>query len=236
LLTGVGGIVLLVVFLVVEARLRHPLLPLGICRSRQFTGVNATTLVVYAALNGLFLFLMLQLQNVLHYGPVAAGASLLPVFGLMLLFSPLAGRVAARRGPRLPMVIGCLVTGSGSLLFMRVRPGTDYLTTVLPAAIVFGLGLACFVAPLTSVALGALDERLAGLASGVNNAVARLAGLFATAAIPLAIGLGGVEELRADQLATGFTRAMILCAVLCVVGSVIAALTIGDSIQLHEAS
>jgi len=106
-------VALLGVFLVVEARMRHPLLPLGVFRSRQFSGVNATTLVVYAALNGLFLFLMLQLQNVLRYGPIAAGASLLPVFGLMLLFSPLAGRVAARRGPRLPMVVGCLVTAAG---------------------------------------------------------------------------------------------------------------------------
>jgi hypothetical protein len=223
LVAGVGGILALVMFLVVEMRVPHPLLPLDIFRSRQFSGVNATTLVVYAALNGLFLFLMLQLQNVLHYSPVAAGASLLPI-------------VAARRGPRLPMVIGCLVAGAGSLLFMRVRPGADYLTTVLPAAIVFGLGLACFVAPLTSVALGALDERLAGLASGVNNAVARLAGLFATAAIPLAIGLGGAEELRSDQLATGFVRAMIICAALCVGGSIVAALTIGDSIEPREAS
>jgi len=133
------------------------------------------------------------------------------------------------------MVVGCLVTAAGSLLFMRVRPGANYATSVLPAAIVFGLGLACFVAPLTSVALGALDEHLAGLASGVNNAVARLAGLFATAALPLAIGLGGAQELRADQLATSFVRAMIICAALCVAGSVVAAMTIGDSIEPREA-
>jgi Na+/melibiose symporter-like transporter len=184
----------------------------------------------------MFLFLMLQLQTVLGYSPLAAGASLLPINVVMLLFSPLAGRVAERRGPRLPMVIGCLVTGAGSLLFMRVRPGTTYLTTVLPATAVFGLGLACFVAPLTSVALGALDESLAGLASGVNNGVARLAGLLATAALPLAIGLGGVAALRADQLATGFVRATIICAALCVAGSVVAAFTIGDSIRPVESS
>jgi EmrB/QacA subfamily drug resistance transporter len=235
LVTGVGGILLIVSFLVVEGKVRHPLLPLGIFRSRQFSGVNATTLVVYAALNALFLFLMLQLQSVLRYSPVAAGASLLPIFGLMLMFSPLAGRVAERRGPRLPMVVGCLTAGAGSLLFIRVRPGANYATTVLPAAVVFGLGLACFVAPLTSVALGALDERLAGLASGVNNAVARLAGLLATAVIPLAIGLGGARDLQADELAIGFARTTIICAVLCVAGSVVAALTIGDSIQPREA-
>jgi len=236
LVAGIGGIIMLVAFIVVERRVHHPLLPLEIFRSRQFSGVNATTLVVYAALNGLFLFLMLQLQTVLGYSPIAAGASLLPIFGLMLLFSPLAGRVAARRGPRLPMVTGCLVAGLGALLFARVRPGANYWATALPAALVFGIGLACFVAPLTSVALGALDERLAGLASGVNNAVARLAGLLATAIIPLAIGLGGVDVLRADQLATGFVRATIICAVLCAAGAGVATMTIGDSVESSEAS
>jgi EmrB/QacA subfamily drug resistance transporter len=236
LFAGLGGVVLLAAFIVVERRVRHPLLPLGVFRSRQFSGVNATTLVVYAALNGLFLFLMLQLQTVLGYSPVAAGASLFPIFVLMILFSPLAGRIAERRGPRLPMVTGCLVAGVGSLLFARLRPGTNYWATALPASIVFGLGLACFVAPLTSVALGALDERLAGLASGVNNAVARLAGLLATAVIPLAIGLGGVDELRPDQLATGFVRAAIICAVLCAAGAAVAALTIGNTVKPRDAS
>jgi Na+/melibiose symporter-like transporter len=233
---GVGGVALLAAFILVERRVRHPLLPLGVFRSRQFTGVNGTTLVVYAAINAVFLFLMLQLQSVMHYSPIAAGASLLPINGLMLAFSPLAGRVAERRGPRGPMVIGCLVAGVGSLLFMRVRPGASYVTTVLPAAAAFGLGLACFVAPLTSVALGALDEDLAGLASGVNNAVARLAGLLATAIIPLAIGLGGARELRADQLAAAFGRTTIICATLCLVGAAVAAFTIGDRIGARDAS
>jgi preprotein translocase subunit SecG len=107
---------------------------------------------------------------------------------------------------------------------------------VLPAAIVFGLGLACFVAPLTSVALGALDEDLAGLASGVNNAVARLAGLLATAVIPLAIGLGGVHDLKAAELATGFARTTMICAALCVVGAAVAALTMDNTVRAPEAS
>jgi EmrB/QacA subfamily drug resistance transporter len=236
LITGVGGVALFVAFTFVERRVRHPLLPLDVFRSKQFSGVNATTLVIYAALNGLILFLMLQLQNVLGYSPVAAGAALLPTNILMLLFSPLAGRIAERHGPRLPMVVGCLIAGTGSLLFMRARPGSAYLTTVLPAAIVFGLGLACFVAPLTSVALGALDEDLAGLASGVNNAVARVAGLLSTAIIPLAIGLGGVHDLNASQLATGFVRTTMICAALCAVGAAVAAMTIGDTIREREAS
>jgi hypothetical protein len=124
------------------------------------------------------------------------------------------------------MTGGSLVAAVGMLLFMRVQPGARYATAVLPAAIVFGLGLASFVAPLTSVALGALGERRAGLASGVNNAVARLAGLLAIAVLPLAAGLGGVQELRGGLVAGGFARAMTICAALCAIGSAISAGTI----------
>jgi hypothetical protein len=112
------------------------------------------------------------------------------------------------------------------LLFARVKPGASYSTTVLPAAIVFGFGLAWFVAPLTSVALAALGEHRAGLASGVNNAVARLAGLLATAVLPLAAGLGGTHDLRGPALSAGFTRAMLISSGLCVCGAIVAALTV----------
>jgi hypothetical protein len=111
------------------------------------------------------------------------------------------------------------------LLFTRVKPGATYATSVLPAAVVFGIGLACLVAPLTTVALSALGEERAGLASGVNNAVARLAGLLAVAGIPLAAGLGGMRELSGAAVSSGFTRAMIICAALCVAGGAIAAVT-----------
>jgi MFS family permease len=226
---GVGGIALLVAFIVVEQRTQHALLPLDVFRSRQFSGVNATTLLLYAALNALFFLLMLQLQNVLGYSALAAGASLLPINVLMLLLSPIAGRFAERHGPRAPMVAGALIAGVGALLFTRVQSRGNYLTTVLPAAAVFGLGLACFVAPLTSVALGALDEDRAGLASGVNNAVARLAGLLATATIPLAVGLGGARQLNATSLSTGFLRAAVVCAGLCAAGALVTGLTIDGS-------
>ena len=222
----IGGLALLVAFVEVERRATNPLLPLDIFRVRQFTGVNATTLLVYAALNGLFFLLMLQLQTAMGYSAVRAGASLLPINGLMLVLSPIAGRLAARVGARLLMVAGSLVAAGGMLLFTLVKPGATYATSVLPAAVVFGVGLACFVAPLTSVALSALGEERAGLASGVNNAVARLAGLLAVASIPLAAGLGGVQELAGATVSRGFTRAMIICAALCVAGSAIAAFTI----------
>jgi EmrB/QacA subfamily drug resistance transporter len=226
LAAGGAGLACLAAFPLVERRAASPLVPLDILRVRQFTGVNATTLAVYAALNGLFFLLMLQLQTTMGYGALAAGASLLPVNGLMLLLSPIAGRMASRIGPRALMVTGSLVAAAGMLLFTRVQPGALYATSVLPAAVVFGIGLACLVAPLTSVALSALGEARAGLASGVNNAVARLAGLLAVAGIPLAAGLGGTQQLAGGVISSGFARGMIVCAVLCATGGAIAALTI----------
>ncbi|MEP6620285.1 MAG: MFS transporter [bacterium] len=221
------GIAALIGFVIAEHRAKEPLLPPGIFKSRQFLGVNVTTLLVYAALNGLFFLLMLQLQTNVGYSALTAGSCLLPINALMLAVSPVAGRVAQRIGPRTPMVVGALIAAAGMLLFGRVRPGGTFVTTVLPATLVFGFGLACFVAPLTSVALDALGEKLAGLASGVNNAVARLAGLFATAVIPVAAGLGGSASLKGATLTTGFTHAMYISAGLCVAGAVVAAVTIG---------
>jgi EmrB/QacA subfamily drug resistance transporter len=222
----VAGLALLAAFIVVEHRAKEPLLPPKISRSRVFVGVNVTTLLVYAALSGLFFLLMLQLQQGLGYSALAAGASLLPINVLMLALSPVAGRVAHRIGPRIPMVGGALVAAAGMFLFARVRPGASYSTSVVPAAIVCGLGLSWFVTPLTSVALGALGEKLAGLASGVNNAVARLAGLLATAVLPLAAGLGGLHSLKGPALSAGFARAMIISAALCVAGALVAWFTV----------
>ena len=222
---GVTGLVLLVAFVIVENHTKDALLPPGTFASRQFAGVNAATFAIYAALTGLFFLLMLQLQNVLGYSALEAGASLMPINVLLLVISPLAGRIAERRGPRLPMAGGALVATIGMLLFALVRPGATYWTSVLPAAIVFGIGLASLVAPLTTVALASLGEERAGLASGVNNSVARVAGLLATAIIPLAAGLGGAHSLSGATLANGFTRAMFICAGLCAVGSVISLVT-----------
>jgi EmrB/QacA subfamily drug resistance transporter len=229
LVAGAAGLACLAAFVLVERRAASPLVPLDIWRVRQFTGVNAATLAVYAALNGLFFLLMLQLQNGMGYSAVRAGASLLPVNGIMLLLSPIAGRMTSRIGPRVLMVSGALLAAAGMLLFTRVKPGAPYATSVVPAAVVFGIGLSCLVAPLTSVALSALGEARAGLASGVNNAVARLAGLLAVAGIPLAAGLGGVRELGGGTVTNGFARAMVVCAALCAAGGVIAAVTIRRS-------
>jgi EmrB/QacA subfamily drug resistance transporter len=230
---GTAGVVLLIGFVVHERQLdrrdTEPLLPLRVFRSRQFTGANLMTLLVYGALNGLMFLLMPQLQDNLGYSALTAGAALLPVSAIMVTLSPLAGRMAARIGPRLPMVVGALTIGSGMALFTRVQPGAEYPSVVLPAAIVFGLGLACMVAPLTAAVLGAVDQREAGIASAINNAVARLAGLFAAAVLPLAAGLGGLTRLEGPEFAAGFARAMWICAGLSAAGSLVALFTVGRS-------
>ena len=231
LCAGIAGALLLLGFVAHERRLgrlnSEPLLPLRVFRSRQFTGANLMTLLVYGALNGLMFLLMPQLQDNLGYDALTAGAALLPVNAIMLTLSPVAGRVAARVGPRFPMVVGALTAAAAMALFARVQPGASYLGAVLPAAIVFGLGLACMVAPLTAAVLGAVDQREAGVASAINNAAARLAGLFAAAALPLAAGLGGMTRLEGPAFAAGYARAMWICAALCGAGALVAAFTVG---------
>ena len=224
-----GGVLLLAAFIVVERRVDNPLLPLDVFRSREFVGANLNTLFVYAALNGLFFLLMLELQNGLGYSALVAGSSLLPVNILMLVLSPWAGRLAARIGARWPMTIGSLIAGAGMLLFGRIRPGVSYIGTILPALLVFGVGLGLLVAPLTTAALRALGEKRAGVASGANNAVARLAGLLATAVIPVAAGLSGATQLKGAPLSDAFGRATVICAGLCVAGGLVAAVTIERS-------
>ena len=219
----IAGLLLLGGFVFVESRAQTPLLPLDVFGHREFVAANLNTLFVYASLNGLFFLLMLQLQNGLHYSAVVAGASLLPVNALLLLISPRSGHLAERIGARIPMAAGSLIAAVGMLLFTRVKPGASYVTTLLPALIVFGIGLGLLVAPLTTVALRSLGEKRAGIASGVNNAAARLAGLLATAAIPVAAGLAGSRRPSGAALAGAFTKAMVICAALCGVGAIVAA-------------
>lgn len=142
------------------------------------------TFVVYTALGGVFFLLVVVLQTALGYSPVAARAASLPVTAIMLALSSASGALAQRIGPRLPLTIGPLVIAAGMVLMTRIGPGASYGTVVLPAVVVFGLGLAATVAPVTAAALAAADERHAGVASGVNNAVARTAGLLAVALLP----------------------------------------------------
>ena len=225
---GALGVVLFAAFLRLEARREAPLLPLGLFRSRQFSGANATTLLVYAALGTLFFFLMVQLQAVLGYGGLAAGASLLPINALMLALSSRAGRWGERRGPREPIALGALVAAAGLALFSRVGPDAGYLTAVLPATLVYGAGLAILVAPLTASVLAVAEEGRTGVASAVNNAAARLAGLLATALVPLAAGIGGLDRFTGPAFAAAFERAMWIAAALCAAGGAVAWVTVRE--------
>ena len=198
-------------------------------RSRQFTGANLTTLAVYAAIGGALFLLALQLQQSLHYSALAAGVSMLPMTIIMLIGSPWAGALAQRTGPRLPMTVGPLIAAAGLALMTRIVPGATYLATVLPAVVVFGVGLAITVAPLTAAVLSAVPDSYAGTASGVNNAVARVAGLIAIAVLPVA---AGISAGPGQPLGPGFSLAMAITAAVCVIGGITAALTIRTGADL----
>lgn len=218
---GVGGLVALAAFVVVQARGAHPMVPLELFRSRQFTGANLTTLTVYAALGGALFLVVIRLQVSLGYSALEAGAATVPFTVLMLVLSPTAGAFGQRVGPRAPMTVGPLVAAVGLWLFGGVGPGDRYLTDVFPAAVVFGLGMSITVAPLTSAVLGAVPDERTGVASGVNNAVARLAGLLAVAVLPPLAGMGSGDDLAAS-LDQGYTRALGMAAVLCAAGGAVA--------------
>jgi len=222
------GTVLLAAFAIAEHRSKSPLLAPALFRSRAFTGVNVATVLMYAGLNGLILLLVLQLQGNLGYSALASGAALLPANALMLVLAPRAGRYAHRHGGRGPMVIGAIVAAIGMLMFSRVAPGVSYVRTILPAVVVFGLGLSALVAPLTAAVLAAAPATEAGAASGVNNAAARLAGLLAAAALPAAAGIGGLQKLSGLRLTQGYARAMWICAGLAVLAAIVVWATVGN--------
>jgi EmrB/QacA subfamily drug resistance transporter len=230
LVSAVLGVVGLVGFLLVERKQTSPMLPLDIFSSRQFTAANLVTFVVYAALGGVFFLLVITLQTSLGYSPVAAGAASLPVTAIMLALSSRSGALAQRIGPRLPLTVGPLLIAAGMVLMTRIGPGSTYVGSVLPAVIVFGLGLAATVAPVTATVLAAAEERHAGVASGINNAVARTAGLLAVALLPPIAGLTGGAFQQPHRLASGFHTAMFVAAGLAVLGGLLALATISNDV------
>jgi EmrB/QacA subfamily drug resistance transporter len=225
------GVLTLVAFVVVEARSPHPMLPLSLFSSRQFTAVNVVTFSVYAGMSGMFFLLVVHLQQVLGYSALAAGSALLPVTMLMLALSARAGQLAERIGPRRPMTAGPLVMACGLLLLLRVEAGSSYLTTVLPAIVLFGLGLSATVAPLTATVMAAVDGRHAGLASGVNNAVSRGAGLLAVAVLPVVAGITGEAYTDPEAFAAGFRVAMVASAGLVALGGLLAWWLVSDRLR-----
>lgn len=220
---GVLGVVALIGFVLVERRSRAPLVPGELFANPRFTGTNIITLLVYGALGVNFLLVVLQLQVVAGFSPLAAGTATLPITVIMLALSARSGRLAQRIGPRWPMTIGLLLAAAGMLWLRGIGPDTSYLTDVLPAVVLFGLGLAGTVAPLTATVLDAADDRHVGIASGVNNAIARAAGLLAVALIPAVAGISGQDYTDPPAFAEGFANAMAIAAGLLVAGAVLSA-------------
>ncbi|WP_116707800.1 DHA2 family efflux MFS transporter permease subunit [Actinomycetospora cinnamomea] len=228
----VAGVLALAAFPVIELRAAAPLIPLSLFRSAQFTGANLVTFAVYTALGGALFLLALQLQRTLGWSALAAGLAFLPFTVIMLLLSGRVGALAQRVGPRWPMTLGPIVAGAGLALLVRVVPGAGYVTAVLPAVVVFGLGMAVTVAPLTATVLASVPPERVGAASGANNAISRVASLLAVAVLPLAVGLDGSGD---GPLGPGFARAMLVSAVLCVLGGAVAFVTIsrGARVPTH---
>lgn len=224
------GLAIGAAFVVVEQRRPHPMVQPSLFASRQFSAANAMTLLVYAALGAVFFFLTLQLQTVLGYGPMLAGMASLPVTILMLFLASRGGELASRIGPRLPMTLGPVVCGVGTVLLAGVRSGSSYWLGVLPGITVFGLGLVLLVAPLTATVLAAAPDRYAGVASGVNNAVARAGSLLAVAALPAAVGLSGTDYADPQAFSSAYRAAMLLCAVLLVAGGIVSWLLIRNPV------
>jgi EmrB/QacA subfamily drug resistance transporter len=181
--SGLGGLALLGLFLVHERRTPEPMLPLALFRRRNFAVGNVQTFVMYAGLSVTFFFLVLFLQEVAGYGALQAGLALMPATLVMFALSKRVGRLADRIGPRLFMGLGPLTAAAGLGLMLRIDAELDYFTDLLPALVIFSVGLSLTVAPLTATVLSDADESNAGIASGINNAIARIAGLLAVAAV-----------------------------------------------------
>jgi EmrB/QacA subfamily drug resistance transporter len=222
LVAGVIGVLALAVFFVVESRSEAPMLPLGLFRSRTFSGANLMTLFLYGALSGVLFFLPMDLIQVQHYSATEAGGALLPLILLVFVLSRWSGGLVAKYGARLPLIVGPLIAGVGFGLFHRGGVGGSYWATVLPAVLVLGLGMAVSVAPLTTTVMNSIDQSRAGVASGINNAVSRVAGLLAIAVLGLVFstafngrlerGLDGLGLSAAERQGVEAQRAKLAAA------------------------
>lgn len=228
IVAGVAGTLGVAAFGLLERRSDHPMLPPAVFSSWQFTAANVVTIAVYAALGAVFFLLVVFLQVVLGYSALAAGAASLPITVLMLVLSARAGQLAQRIGPRPQLTAGPLVMAAGLVLMLRIDADSGYVASVLPAVLVLGLGLSATVAPLTSTVLAAAAERYAGVASGVNNTLARGAQLTAVAVVPLVASITGSTYRDPIAFTHGFHVAMLVAAGLAAGGGVLALVTIRD--------
>ena len=196
----IAGLACLALFLFHEARTEHPMLDLGLFRIRNFWVVNLTTFTVYGGLIGGLFFVPLYLQQIADYSALESGLATTPISVVLFLLSPRFGRIASDTGPRVPMCVGPIVAGVGMLLMLRIGPDGNYLADVLPGVLLFALGLAATVAPLTATVLDSVEERHAGIASGINNGISRVAGLLVIAVLGAAIS-GVFGSALDDKLA-----------------------------------
>jgi EmrB/QacA subfamily drug resistance transporter len=232
-----AGVVLLAVFALVESRISSPLVPPRLFANRAFDGANLMTFMTYGAMGAVFFLFVLNLQVSAHYGALAAGLATLPITILLLFLSPRAGALSARIGPRLPMTLGPLIAAAGIALTARIdEQHHNYLIDVLPGMIVFGLGLACLVAPLTSTVMSSAPADDVGIASGVNNAVARSASLLAVAVIPPLAGLTGEKYRVPELMAHGYRITVAICIAVLIVGALAVTLTVPRTSVLQETS
>jgi EmrB/QacA subfamily drug resistance transporter len=225
---GTAALLALVALVRWERGRAGAMVPVDLFTERAFVAANTVTFVVYGGLGVVFFLLSIQLQVSAGWSPLAAGASLLPVTALMLTLSSRAGAWAGRIGPRWPLTIGPAVMSLGMLLMTRIDAEATFVVDVLPATLVFGLGLSATVAPVTAAALGSVPDRRAGAASGTNNAVARTGQLLAVAAVPLVVGLTGDALSEPAALAEGFVPAVLVAAGLVALGSLVALVMFRD--------
>jgi EmrB/QacA subfamily drug resistance transporter len=222
-----AGAALVLGFVEFERHSSHPIVPLALFRDRDFSGTNAMTLLTYAALGTVLFVLVLQLQTAAGYGPLTAGLATLPVTATMLLFSARSGALAARIGPRAQLIAGPLLAAAGLALLLRVdSQHREYVLYVLPGLLVFSIGLTALVAPLTATVMSSAPTDQVGIASGVNNAIARAGGLLAVAVLPAVAGLHGEAYRQVATMAHGYRVVTGCCVGLLVAAAAIIALTV----------
>jgi EmrB/QacA subfamily drug resistance transporter len=235
-LAGVGGLVAGVVFVLVEQRSSHPLVPLQVFTDRVFSATNLATFFIYGALGVYGFLVVLQLQVVARWSPLAAGTAMLPATVLMLLLSSRVGDLAVRTGPRVLMTVGALLCAAAFALATRIGPDARWLADLGPSAVLLGLGLSAAVAPLTATVLAAAPAQLSGAASGVNNAVARTAGLLSVAVVPSLAGLSRASTSDPSALQDGFPTAMVIGAVALLAGAAVSWFGLGRGARVQRAS